>query len=104
MILILNKKQWSIIGNMEDRNIKKYQELEEEYFSSCPNWTYEWRIDSVIFMLNYDFENKKYNYSVGDKYIRSFKDIYEALDGVVINGKTLKQLLLETDFDFYSIN
>ena len=89
---------------MEDKNIKKYNELEEDFFSVCPNWTYEWHIDSVVYMLNYDFKNNRYEYWAGEEHKGTFKDIYEALDGIVINGITLKQLLLETDFDFYCIN
>jgi len=88
---------------MEDKNIKKYNELEEEFFSTCSNWTYEWRIDSAIHVLDFDFDNNKYDYFVNSKYVNSFSNIYEALDEIKINNKTLKQLLLETDFDFYSI-
>jgi len=88
---------------MEDKNIKKYNELEEEFFSTCSNWTYEWRIESVIHVLDFDFDNNKYDYFVNSKYVNSFSNIYEALDEIGINNKTLKQLLLETDFDFYSI-
>ena len=88
---------------MEDKNIKKYHELEEEYFSSCPNWTYEWRIGSSVHILDFDFDNDRYDYSIDSKYLKSFSTIYEALDGILIEKRTLKQLLLETDFDFYSI-
>lgn len=89
---------------MEDKNIKKYNELEEEFFSSCSNWTYDWIIGSNSYCLTWDFSNEEYRYSVNDKFIGTFKDIYSALDSICINGKTVKQLLLETDFDFYSIN
>ena len=89
---------------MEDKNIKKYNELEEEYFSTCSNWTYDWRYGADFYCLTWDFEKNVYIYSInGDVKLR-FNDIYSALDGIIIDKKTLRQLLLETDFDFYSIN
>ncbi len=88
---------------MEDKNIKKFNELEEDFFTTCPNWTYEWGIGSVRYCLDWDFDKEWYGYYVNCKFIEHFKDIYEALDGVVIDGKTLRQMLLETDFDFEAI-
>ena len=90
--------------SMEGKYIKKYNELEEEFFSTCPNWTYTWYIESVQHCLDWDFDNSKYNYYIDSKYQCSFKDIYDALDGIIINSKTLRQLILETDFDFDTIN
>jgi hypothetical protein len=89
---------------MEDKRIKKYNELEEEYFSTCPNWTYDWFYDNDSYCLTWDFEENEYMYSKNGVLIQTFKNIYFALDGIVIAKKTLRQLLLETDFDFYSIN
>ena len=54
-------------------------------------------------ILDFDFDNDRYDYSIDSKYLKSFSTIYEALDGILIEKRTLKQLLLETDFDFYSI-
>lgn len=90
--------------NMEDKHIKKYNELEEEFFSTCPNWTYTWYIESIHHCLDWDFDKNIYNYYIDSKYQCSFKDIYDALDGIIINSKTLRQLILETDFDFDTIN
>ena len=89
---------------MEDKYIDKYNELETEFFSTKVNWTYMWRIDSVSQCLDWDSDNNKYDYFIDGKYQKSFKDIYEALDRIIINKKTLRQLILETDFDFESID
>ena len=89
---------------MEDKNIKKYNELEEEYFSTCPNWTYDWHYGPDSFCLTWDFEKNEYIYSINGDVKQKFSNIYSALDGIIIGKKTLRQLLLETDFDFYSIN
>ena len=89
---------------MEDKNLKKYKELEEEYFSTCPNWTYNWEIDSIVYCLTWDFEENQYIYSIDGKFVCNYKDIYDALDGIIINKKTLRQLILETNFDFDYIN
>lgn len=70
--------------NMEDKNIKKYNELEEEYFSSCPNCTYEWRIGSSVHVLDFDFDNERYDYFIDSKHIKCFSSIYEALDGSIL--------------------
>ena len=98
------KKQRSTIKNMEDKNIKKYNELEEEYFSTCSNWTYDWRYGQDSYCLTWDFDANEYRYSINGEFKQTFKDIYSALDGIIIDKRTLRQLLLETDFDFYSIN
>ena len=89
---------------MEDKNIRKFNELEEEYFSTCSNWTYDWFFGSDSYCLTWDFEANEYIYSINGAIQRRFKNVYCALDEIVINKKTLRQLLLETDFDFYSIN
>ena len=89
---------------MEDKRIKKYNELEEEYFSTCSNWTYDWFYESDSYCLTWNFKENEYIYSRNGVEIQTFKNIYSALDGIVIDKKTLRQLLLETDFDFYSIN
>lgn len=89
---------------MEDNRIKKYNELETEFFSTKVNWTYTWNIDSIPHCLDWDSDNNKYDYFINEIYQRSFKDIYDALDGIIINKKTLRQLILETDFDFESID
>ena len=89
---------------MENKNIKKFKELEADFFSSCPNWTYDWKIGNDRYELTWDFEDNKYLYGINGKFLRTFNDIYDALDNLIINGMTLKQLLLETDFDFDSIN
>ena len=90
--------------NMEDKYIKKYNELEEEFFSTKVNWTYTWYIESIPHCLDWNDEKNNYDYFVDSKYQNSFKDIYDALDGIIINKKTLRQLILETDFDFDMIN
>ena len=89
--------------NMGDKNFKKYNELEEEFFSTS-NWTYTWYIELVSYCLDWDFDLNEYKYFIDSKYKKSFKNIYEALDGIIINKKTLRQLILETDFDFDMIN
>ena len=98
------KKLRSIKIIMQDKNIKKYNELDNEFFSTCSNWTYTWKIGSVSYCLTWDFEMNEYRYGADDIYLKSFKDVYEALDGIIINNKTLRQLILETDFDFDTIN
>lgn len=89
---------------MEDKRIKKYNELEEEFFSRCSNWTYDWFYGGDSYCLTWNFEENEYIYSKNGVAIQTFKNVYSALDGIVIDKKTLRQLLLETDFDFYSIN
>lgn len=89
---------------MEVKNIKKYNELEKEYFSTCSNWTYDWFYGPDSYCLTWDFDKNEYIYSINGTVQQYFKDIYSALDGIIIDKKTLRQLLLETDFDFYSIN
>ncbi len=89
---------------MEDKRINKYNELEIEFFSSKVNWTYTWNIDDVPHCLDWNFDNKEYDYFINGKLQGTFKDIYDALDGIIIDKKkTLRQLILETDFDFDSI-
>ena len=89
---------------MEDKNIKKYMELDEEYFSTNVNWTYTWFVDSIPYCLDWNSDTSEYEFCVDCKHQCSYKNIYEALDGIIINKKTLRQLLLETDFDFYSVD
>lgn len=90
--------------NMKDKNIEKYNELETEFFSTKVNWTYTWNINSIPYCLDWDSDNNKYDYYINGAYQASFKDIYDALDEIIINKKTLRQLILETDFDFDSID
>lgn len=89
---------------MENKNLKKFKELEVEFFSSCPNWTYDWTIGRDEYELTWDFKNNNYLYGINGTLLGTYKDIYDALDNIVINGMSLKQMLLETDFDFDSIN
>jgi len=89
---------------MEDKNIQKYNELEEGFFSTCPNWTYNWHIGTDEHCLSWDFDENIYLYGVNGKLVSKHKDIYKALDEIIINEKTLRQLLLDTDFDFDYIN
>ena len=65
---------------MEDKNIKKYNELEEEYFSTCSNWTYDWRYGQNSYCLTWDFDANEYRYSINGEFKQTFKDIYSALD------------------------
>lgn len=89
---------------MEDKNIQKYNELEKEFFSSCPNWTYNWHIGADEHCLTWDFDENIYLYGVNGKFVSKHENIYKALDEIVINSKTLRQLLLDTDFNFDYIN
>ena len=68
------------------------------------NWTCTWYIESVPHCLDWNDEECKYDYFIDSKYQNSFKDIYDALDRIIINKKTLRQLILQTDFDFDMIN
>ena len=89
--------------NMEDKYIDKYNELETEFFSTKVNWTYTWSVNSVPYCLDWNSSSNEYDYFIDGRHINSFKSIYDALDGIIINKKTLRQLILETDFDFDAI-
>lgn len=89
---------------MEDKFINKYNELEIEYFSSNVNWTYTWNINSIPYCLDWNSNNSNYDYFINGIHQSYFANIYDALDGIIINKKTLRQLLLENDFDFDTID
>lgn len=89
---------------MESKYIDKYEELKKEYFDTSLNWTYSWSIKSDFYCLDWNFEEQKYKFYKNNKYINEYKDIYEALDHIEIENKSLRNLLLLTDFDFDMIN
>ena len=58
---------------MEDQNNKKFNELEEEYFSTCPNWTYDWNYGPDSYCLTWDFEKNEYIYSINGVLMETLK-------------------------------
>ncbi len=88
---------------MVEKQIDKYNELEIEYFSNGTPWTYEWEFDGEPSILDWNYELKRYEYRKSHTLIGTFSDIYAALDGIFLGKKTLRQMLLETDFDFSSV-
>lgn len=90
--------------NMDDR-IKKYNYLETEYFSTGMPYAYEFKYEGREYTIDYDDKNKVYLYADNKKDNKGpFDNIYEALDGIVLGGKTIRQLLLDTDFNFETIS
>lgn len=83
--------------------ISKYNELEEDFFSNGTPWTYEWEFEGEMCCLDWDYDKKQYDYNRNYKFVKSFKSIYEALDGIMLGKRTLRQMLLETNFQFLSI-
>ena len=101
--MVLVKKQKGGTQIMVDKQIDKYNELEIEYFSNGTPWTYEWEFEGKPSLLDWNYELKRYEYWQGKTLLGTFPDVYAALDGIILGKKTLRQMLLETDFDFNSI-
>lgn len=89
---------------MENKNIKKFKELDHDWFSTYVNWTYIWKIGSSGYCLDWNTDTNIYEFFKDCTLQGKFKNIYDALDNIVINNMTLKQLLLETDFNFDEID
>lgn len=90
---------------MKNKNINKYKYLDETVFSlNCPHdffFTYKGKKYSILWDhkndLGYIFIGQ-----INDKR-NVYKTIYEALDCIKFDGKSLREMLLTTDFDFDDI-
>lgn len=90
---------------MNTKYVDKYNEIETEFFSTAKqaHWTFEWGNEKNGGCIDYDFKKKKYIYWKRGKIFGEYKDIYEAIDNIKIGKRTIRQALLETDFDFTQI-
>lgn len=85
-------------------NLKKYEFLNDEFFAINLNWTYEFSFDGEAYAINIDDSNGKYMlYNKSGPISGPFKDIYEAIEAIKFNNKSIKELILETDFTFDTI-
>ncbi|MFA6377559.1 MAG: hypothetical protein WCW63_02925 [Acholeplasmataceae bacterium] len=89
---------------MKQNNIDKYTYLDKEYFSTGVNYAYEFQIHGKWFTLDMDDKTGRYMLFQENGIIsEQYSSIYEALDKISFEGTTLKQLLMETDFNFETI-
>lgn len=86
---------------MEQKNIDKFNYLDREYFSTGVNYAYEFQIHGKWFTLDVDDKTGYYALFQENGIVsHPFLNIYEALDNISFEGRTLKNLLMETDFNF----
>jgi len=89
---------------MNNLNLEKYKYLDQEYFSTNIQWAYEFIIDGEWFTLDINDKDRKYVLFKKDGTTSGhFSSIYDALDNIKFHNRTIKQLLMETDFNFESI-
>jgi len=89
----------------KNERIEKYNYLETEFFSTGIDYAYEFKYEGREYTIDYGDDNKVYLYADNEKDNKGpFNNIYEALDGIVLGGKTIRQLLLDTDFNFEAIS
>lgn len=89
---------------MNNSNLEKYKYLDQEYFSTNIHWAYEFIIDGEWFTLDINDTGGMYVLFKKDGITSGqFSSIYDALDNIKFHDRTMKQLLIETDFNFESI-
>jgi len=92
---------------MKNNNFKKYKSLDDQYFSNDCGWEFTFEIDSIKYFLEFDFENQTgyffYKENEWDKKVL-YKNIYIALDEIKFKGKSLRWMLINTDFDFIQVS
>lgn len=89
---------------MKTRYLEKYNYLDKEFFSTNIHFTYEFFFNGEEYAINIDEAKGKYMFY--DKNgIKSgpYANIYEAIESIKFDGMSIKELLLETGFNFESI-
>lgn len=91
---------------MKNKYIEKYKELDETAFATgCP-FEYVFDYKGKEYHIDFDWKERKgylFSYDWKKEKPKLYKTIYDALDKIKFDGKSLRELLLTTDFNFTSI-
>lgn len=84
---------------------KEYEYLNEDYFSTGEPHEIFWRMNGKECSLVFENIEGKYvyYYTYGEEDVAIYKSINDALDSILYKGKTLREALTETDFQFNEI-